>query len=89
VADAIVYHVGFLPVDRLYDPGVDAVAEAYLEKGTPRGVRVRPARPARGPYGLGEGFLTQRKRDHGIYEYMFTPRRDRGYNYRHGPQGRA
>ena len=70
-----VYHTGYLPVDRLSDPVLDAKAEEYLERGTAVGTRVRKGEGPEDRRGLGEGFLTQRRIWAGVYEYRFTPTR--------------
>lgn len=72
----VVYHVGFLPIDRLSDPELDARAREYLERGTPLGRPVYHSPPyARESVerGRGEGELSQRRLWPGVYEYRFRP----------------
>ena len=75
MSDHEIYFVGSLGYARRMDPRVDEMATRYLIRGTPVGVPINEKRGA--PVGTGEGVLTQRRVDVGVYEYRFTPYRDR------------
>jgi hypothetical protein len=68
-----VYHVGFLPVDRVHDSELDTLATDYLERATSHGVPVFKQLGDDSPRGRGEGHLAQCRLWSGVYEYRFYP----------------
>ena len=73
--EIIVYHVGRLAEDRELSPRMDRTADLAMRLGCSTNVEVT-MRPwsVHAEYGLGLGFLTQKRLDTGVFEYRIQKR---------------
>ena len=73
--EIIVYHVGHLAEDRELSPRMGRTADLAMRLGCPTNVEVT-MRPwsVHAEYGLGLGFLTQKRLGPGVFEYRIQKR---------------